>query len=163
MTVHALFEQRPNLPFAERPSLVDEILLTHGPVELLGTFFLEAHQRATAAGVRIVRGTFDEMVAVNAANFDSWFELLPVFLPQNGLVDDEWSECLFGVNDAGEVVASHAVHIFDLGDTTFAEEAQSLRIFYSDPERMRLPNERCEVTSALAHAMRGRVAYSGSA
>ena len=71
--------------------------------------------------------------------------------------------CLIGRNRVGETVATHAVRLYDWASTSFAEEAESLRLFYADPTRMKYPNETCRVSAAAAHDVTGRVAYSGAA
>jgi hypothetical protein len=148
---------------AERRSFIDEVMIQHGPVDLLGRYFLEAHAAATRVGVRLVFGTFEELVATNAANRDSWDLLIPLFDPKYGQVSPTNSICLLGLDSAGFIVVTHAVHLFNWPDTTLACEAAALRINYADPDGMKRPGEQCIVHAPSAHLVTGRVVYSGAA
>jgi hypothetical protein len=73
----------------------------------------------------------------------------------------EQAYCILGRNAAGEVVATQAGRLFSWPDTSFYEEARSLRLFYDDPARQALPREVCDVTAMATKAVSGRVVFSG--
>ncbi len=150
-------------PLVEDRSFINRVAVDFGPSELLGPFFIEADAAARRAGVLLTIGDFSELVAVNRANRLNWPPLIPLFDPCNGALPQEEASCLIGRNRAGEAVATHAVRLYDWRDTSFTEEAESLRLFYADPGGMRLPKETCRVSAAAAHDVTGRVAYSGAA
>lgn len=143
--------------------LIDNLTINHGPVELLGRFFLEADAVSRSAGVTPAIGTFEELFRINSENADSWLPIIPLFDPKNAPLLPENAFCLIGYNQDGEAVAGHAMRLYSWPDTTFKEEAESLRLFYADPEKMRLPGETCIVSSQLARNVTGRVVYSGAA
>ena len=158
--------ERQNVHHQARASgtrFIDEVVVEHGPEDLLGRFFLDAHEACENVGITPYLGTFEELVRLNQENSDNWVPMIPVFDPANGPLENDLAFCIIARNDQGEGVAAHAVRLFDWPDTNFADEAQSLRLFYSDPATMKRPNETCSVTSRLARSASGRVAYSGAA
>jgi len=142
---------------------LDELLIKHGSPQLFGTFFFEAVTKAREAGIEIVFGDFETLVALNAANARNWPPLIPLFDPEFGDLGAQNAFCIFGINRSNEVVATHAGRLFDWTYSHFAEEAQSLRLFYADPARMKLEGEACSVSASTAEQVRGRVVYSGAA
>jgi hypothetical protein len=142
-------------------SLLDGIAIDFGPVDLLGRFFLAADVAARARGITLSFGTLEDLVALNRRHSDTWRPLLPIFDPAYGGTDDGNSFAILGRNRAGDVVATQAARLYPWTKTTFAAEAASLGLFYADPERHRLPNERIAVTAPSAERVTGRVTYSG--
>ena len=142
-------------------SLLDGITLEYGPTELLGRFFLKADAALRARGISLSFATLDELVAVNKRNADTWRPLISIFDPAFGGIKLENSFVLLGRDRGGDVVATQAARLFSWTDTNFATEAQSLRLFYSAPDRQSLPNEQVVVTAATAHNVQGRVVFSG--
>ena len=94
---------------------------------------LAADTEARRRGVLLSFAAMDELVATNKANSATWRPLLPIFDPECGRFDAESAFCLLGRNDAGEVVLTQAARFFDWRDTSFHDEATSLRLFYADP------------------------------
>ena len=73
----------------------------------------------------------------------------PGYCPK-GLAPDR-AFCILGRDGRGEVVATHAACFYDVDERdTLYDVATSSRMFYDDPERMKLPGERCEVTAEIA-------------
>ncbi|MGH6815555.1 MAG: hypothetical protein ACREC6_07615 [Hyphomicrobiaceae bacterium] len=60
-------------------------------------------------------------------------------------------------------MAAHAARLYKWSDTSFFEEIETLRLFYSNPEQLRQPGERVEITATGARILTGRVCYSGAA
>ena len=143
--------------------LLGQIRLDHGPVAMLGRFLIEAEARARASGITLSIGTLDDLLAVNAANSDSWLPLVGVFDPRNGGVSSANSFAILGRNAQGEIVATNAARLYSWPDSSFFDEITSLRLFYSDVERMRRAGESCEVTAQSTRMVTGQVVYSGAA
>jgi hypothetical protein len=141
--------------------MITEIEVDHGPRVLLGRFFLKADTAARERGVTLSFGTFDDLVEVNARNTSSWHPLIPLFDPKNGGFDDENAFCMVGRNGQGEIVATQAARLYRWPDTSFYEEARSLRLFYADPARMKMPKERCEISAESTKFVTGDVCFSG--
>jgi GNAT superfamily N-acetyltransferase len=144
-------------------SILNDLVINHGPTPLLGQFFLRADAEARKQGVHIGFASCAEMVIANEQNRNNWLPLLPLFDPDCGALSDENSFCVLGWNAQGEVVTANAGRFYDWQTTNLVEEARSLRLFYDDPERMRVAGERCEVSAAMATCITGRVAYVGAA
>jgi hypothetical protein len=144
-----------------RPSLINEIVVDHGPRDLLGRFFLKADTVARDRGITLSFGTFDDLVETNARNAASWHPLIPLFDPKNGSLTDDSAFCLVGRNPQGDIVATQAARLYRWPDTSFYEEARSLRLFYADPARMKMPKERCEISAESTKFVSGNVCFSG--
>ena len=145
------------------PSMLTDIRIDFGPQDVLGRFFLLADYALRELGVTLGFGTFDDVVATNNANRDTWRPLLPMFHPDNGLMDQQWAYTLIGRNPQGKTMTVQSARVFDWRQTDVATEARSLRLFYSDPAAMARPNETCLVTTPSAPHLNGLVAFSGAA
>jgi len=157
---------RPANHFVIRPekrSMLADIIVEYGPIDVLGRFFLHAELETRKRGVALELCGPDDLVAANAENRASWKPLVPMFNPKYGIISRENSFSIVGRNAHGEIVTANSIIKYDWESISFVEAATSLRLFYSDPERMRQPGERCIVTSTRARCIRGSVAFSGSA
>ena len=137
--------------------------VTHGPVNLLGRFFLKAYSDALSRGIALSFASSADLIETNKSNPDSWLPLVPVF-------DDRFFDatpdnvfCIVGRDATGRIVATHACRLYDWSGTNFEAEAGSLRMFYCDPNHMRLPGETCEVTAPSAKTITGLTIFSGAA
>jgi hypothetical protein len=149
-------------PPRPRP-LLSDITVEHGPVDLLGRFFLKADTAARERGVFLSFAPLEELVEVNRQNRDTWRPLLPLFDPAVGGATPEESFCIVGRNSRGDIVATQAARLYRWHNTTFHEEAESLRLLYADPERSKQPDETIEVTARDAKKVAGLVIFGGGA
>jgi hypothetical protein len=134
--------------------------IDHGPVELLGQFFLRAEMAARIRGLDLSFGTFEELAAVNIENRKHWAPLLPQFRAGADGLSEETAFCLLGRNAAGEVVATQAARFYDISKSDLQRESESLRLFYGEGPR---PQESaCRMRAPIAKKIKGYVAYSGS-
>lgn len=145
------------------PSILRDIVVERGPIDVLGPFFLHAEVETRRRGVVLEFCTPDELVAANEANRHSWLPLVPMFNPKYGIIADDNSFCILGRNAQGEVVTANSIIRYDWPSTDFVAEATSLRLFYADPERMQQTGEQCIITSSRARSIRGEAAFSGAA
>lgn len=147
------------------PDLVTDITVEHGPPGILGRFFLAADSAARRRGIALSFATFEELLEVNQKNSASWKPLTTLYdyrACPRGLAPDR-AFCILGRNGRGEVVATHAARFFDVDDSdTLHDIAVSLRLFYDEPDRLKNPGERCEVTASIARTIRGRVLINGA-
>src|SRR6185436_12947507 len=91
-------------PPRPRP-LLSDITVEHGPVDLLGRFFLKADTAARQRGVTLEFGTFRELLQVNAENQDTWKPITSMYDPRycpRGL-EPERAFCILGRDARGEV------------------------------------------------------------
>lgn len=142
-------------------SLLEGLRIDYGPVDLLGRFFLKADAALRERGVTLSFATLDDLIEVNRRNSNTWRPLVTVFDPSFGGINDDNTFALLGRDRTGDVVATQAARLYSWTSTTFADEASTLGIFYPDPERQRLPDERIDVTAKSADRLNGQVAYSG--
>ena len=158
---------RPARAFAPSRGILQDIVVEHGAVELLGRFFLSAERMARERGVELSFGTFEELLEVNEQNRDTWKPITTMYDHRHcpvGLGPDK-AFVIFGRDPSGRIVATHAGRIYDLDGSSLKAEAESLRIFYDKPEDAetgKLPGERCEVDSPAAASMQGRLLINGA-
>jgi hypothetical protein len=136
--------------------------IKHGPVGLLGRFFLWADTAARDRGVTLSFGSLHDLMEANRSNSDSWRPLVPVFDEALGGVTPETAFVLIGRNTHGEVVATQAARIYDWPETSLKDEAASLRMFFADPDAAFARGDRCKVTTPIAEKITGRVIFSGA-
>lgn len=150
---------------APQPHLITDITVEHGPADLLGRFFLKADTAARRRGVTLSFGTYAELVEANKKNSTSWKKIISMYDPRycpQGLATDR-AFCILGRDSSGEVVSTHAARFYDVDEgDTLHDVATSSRMFYDDPETMKLPGERCEVSASIARSIRGRVLINGA-
>jgi hypothetical protein len=143
---------------ATRGNLVDTIKRQYGPGDVIRRFLRLGEQR----GISLAFATFDELLAVNAQNRDSWRPLVGVFDPRLNMLEPASSYCILGRNERGEVVSTQAARLYDWRTTSFYDEAASLRFIYKNPEQNKRPGEGIRVTAKEAKDLRGRVVFSGA-
>lgn len=141
--------------------LLSDIMVEHGPVDLLGRLFLKADTSARKRGITLSFAPMQDLIDVNRANPETWRPLLPLFDPACGGITDDNSFCILGHNAQGDVVATQAARLYDWADTSFHEEASSLRLFYAEPGRLKGECERVEVTAPTARKLSGAVIFAG--
>jgi hypothetical protein len=144
-------------------TLFSNIPFNHGPASLLGRALLKGEAAARARGVTLSFARMEDLMAVNAANFETWGPVFPGFDPSLNDLTEENAFCVLGRDPSGKVVATQAGRLYDWTGTSFAEQAESFGLIYRDPDSQRLPAERCKVTALAAKGMDGLVFYSGGA
>ena len=147
---------------AKRAEFISNLSIKHGPRDLLARYFVLADRRLRERGVVLTFGTFRELLDVNMANRSNWLPLTPTFNCSFNELAGDLSFCLVGRDASGTAVASHAGRLFDWRSGSFAEAAESLRLFYDRPESHALTGETCNVTSATARQLRGMASYTGA-
>ena len=141
--------------------LPTEFLTSHGPIDLLREFFTKAQASAQARGIELFLGDFAQLHEINMANQDTWFPLLPILNDEIGGASMQNGFCIFGRDEHGEIVATQAARVFDMQDTNFQAEAESLRLFYADPNKAHVSGERCVVTTDACARVSGTVGFCG--
>lgn len=134
--------------------------IDHGPIELLGRFFLKAEMAARLRGLDLYLASFEELAAVNRENRQHWAPLLPQFRAGADGLSEDTAFCILGRNAAGEVVATQAARFYDISASNLQRESESLRLFYGSGEKP--PDAACRIRAPIARKIRGYVAYSGS-
>jgi hypothetical protein len=104
-----------------------------GCADLAARFFDVVSRQAKQADVSL--RLCEEMAGLselNRKNRGSWPPLIPLFdTAHNPKMLGFW---LQAVNGAGDIVGAYAARAYIWEDTTFTAEAESLRLFYADPE-----------------------------
>ncbi|NPU66322.1 hypothetical protein HL667_15060 [Bradyrhizobium sp. 83012] len=136
--------------------------IDHGPISLLGRFFLAADTAARERGISVNFASLQDLLDINSANSDSWRPLVPIFQPDLGGATADNSFVIIGTDKNGEVVATQAGRYYDWTGTTLFEEAVSLRMFYADPVAALARGDGCKVATPVASTIAGRVVFSGA-
>ena len=139
-----------------------DLVIEHGPIPMLGRFFLQAIGALNELGIALELATPEQLVEANHANADSWHPFVQTFDPQWSDVTTDNQISLLGRKN-GRIVAAHAMRYFDWRQSTYYDEIDSFRLLYRDPEHNRLPGESVTITSTAARSLTGRVAFSGAA
>lgn len=135
----------------------------YGPTAFIGRAMLRIEQAINERGVELEVVTLDDLLDINKQVANGWFPLISIFDPALNDLNRENSFGIVGREKNGEIVACHAARFLDWTNTNFVAEAESLRLFYADPERFRLRPESCQVTSLAAKAISGRISFTGAA
>jgi len=143
-------------------SFLSHVSIDHGPAELLGRLFLRWDDDLRKRGISLSFVPTEQLLYVNRQNSESWRPLFPVFNAEVSGFNEDNGFCLLGRSAEGQVVAAQAARLYNLGDATFREETESLRLLYSDPERLKQPGETCTVAAKSMDRFRGRVVFSGA-
>jgi hypothetical protein len=147
---------------ATRGNLFDTIKIQHGPVDVIRRFLWLGEEEAQRRGISLAFAAFDELLAVNEQNRQSWRPLVGVFDPRLNMLEPSSSYCILGRDQRGEVVSAQAARLYDWRTTNFYDEATSLRFIYQNPEQNKRPGEGIRVTAKEAKNLRGRVVFSGA-
>jgi hypothetical protein len=144
---------------------LSEIVVDHGPAELLGPFFLQAEEEARQRGVQLSFAPLDALREANEQNRDSWRPLIPIFDSRHGGFNSETGFCILGRNSAGEIVATQAARRYDIDGSDFHDLITSKRLIYLDPRDAQAQDEQWHVeTDAIAatKSVSGTVVFSGA-
>lgn len=144
-------------------SFLADVVIDHGPRDILNRMFLTVDTQLRAAGFRLTFGSLDELVAVNRANRANWSPLLPLFDPELNDIAEGDAFALFARAPSGQIAATLAARRYDLEDGTLADKIESLRLFYADPAKSALEGEEMRVSSTVARSTRGVAVFAGAA
>lgn len=151
-----------SLDVSERRSFLADVVIEHGPRDVLGRLFLKVDTALREKGIFASLGDCDELKAVNRANSDTWSPILPLFDPAISNVGRHNCNVVFGRNANGKVVVVHAARIYELGSTPLKDEIESLRLFYRNPAESAWPGEQLICTAPIAARTSGTVVFSGA-
>ncbi|MGH6681215.1 MAG: hypothetical protein ACREDL_20320, partial [Bradyrhizobium sp.] len=150
----------PNIVPENNLRLPDALTIKHGPAPLLGRFVLEGDKAARQMGLRLrLRHDFGELLYLNKREVakKSWFPLVNMFNPEYSDLTPENSYWLSGEDEHGEIMITHAGHVYYWPDRTLEQEANSA--LYGG----RTDGPPCIVTAPDAKSITGVVVYGGSA
>lgn len=85
-------------PVAPPRPLISDITIEHGPVDLLGPFFLKADTAARRRDVHLSFAPMQALVDANHRNHETWRPLLPLFDPAVNGAAEEDTFCIVGRN-----------------------------------------------------------------
>jgi hypothetical protein len=145
------------------PKLITDITVEHGPVDLLGRFFLLADTALRERGVSVSFGSFEDLLRVNEKN-RAWGIMTSMYdyrCCPHGLAPER-AFCIFGRDAHGEVVATHAARVYELGERSMQEVGDAMLLHHDEPERTKQPQESIEVTAPAAKTIRGKLLINGA-
>jgi len=134
----------------------------HGPIELFERFFLRATAAALQQGVSLSFISMDELLAVNAANKDTWRPLVPIFDSRINNLGSQNAYAFVGRNSKGRIVAAQAGRLFDWRRSNFRDEITTLRLFFDNPADAIMRGESVTCDVDRADKVTGLVNYSGA-
>jgi hypothetical protein len=149
---------------APHPRSITDITVEHGPVDVLGRIFLIADSAARERGVSLSFGSFEELLQANEKNRNSWGIMTSMYdyrCCPHGLAPER-AFCLFGRDTHGEVVTTHAVRLYELGECSMREMGDRMLLHHDDPDLTKQPQESIEVTAPSAESIRGRLVINGA-
>jgi hypothetical protein len=155
------FLRRTSAARASKP-FISHASIDYGPAELLARLFLRWDDDLRKRGIHLSFVPAEQLLYVNRQNSESWRPLFPVFNAEVSGFNDDNGFCLLGRNDDGQVIAAQAARLYNLKATNFRQETESLRLLYTDPERLKQPGETCTVSAMSADRFTGRVVFSGA-
>lgn len=150
------------LPQTFNQNFLADVRIDYGPQQFLSRLFLRGDTLLRERGINLQFVPIEMLTEANRQNRDSWPPLFAVFSPELGSINASNSFALIGRNAAGKIIAAQGARFYDVGDHTFREETESLRLYYSDPDRQRLPGESCTITAPSAETITGQFIYSGA-
>ena len=159
------FNTKPELPSLEGVPFLDLIELRHGPIPLLGRFFLLAEQAARDCGVhlRLHRDMASLAEQYPGVDPDRGLPVHPIFDPAHHDLSPENSFWIAGHDGSGRLVATQAAHFFDMTGSTLERELLSMRLWFGEPEKHRAAGTHFIVDCPPATLITGRVVFSGCA
>ena len=146
-------------------SLLDQIELKHGPIALLGRFFLLAEQAARDRGIHLRLHTDMASLVEAYPNVlpGRTVPVLPIFDPAHSELSPQNAFWISGHDDSGMIVATQAARLFDMTGSTVEREFTSMRPFFTEPEKHLAAGTQCLFDCPPANEITGRVVYSGCA
>ena len=146
-----------------RRNFLSEVVIDYGPRDLLAPLFLKCDTELRRVGIDMHFAPIEALVELNkGVDPKTWRPLVQTLDPRLGTYNADNGFCMLGRNAEGEIVAVQAVRLYNFGRSNFKDEAESLRLWYSDPEKMRRPGESCPVSAPSAAQMAGSAVYSGA-
>lgn len=146
----------------QRRPFIEDLIIDHGPTELLGRLFLRVDSELRQRGITMRFASFQDLMDVNLANQDSWHPMFSTFNPGTCQITDDNGYCLLGYDNNGQVVTTQAGRLFDWTQTTMFDELAAMRVLYDDPDQDKRAGERIEVTAEKTKNIRGRCAFLGA-
>ena len=147
----------------EHRSFLADVVIDHGPRDVLGRLFLAADTALREKGMLVSFVDFDELLAVNRANPDSWPPIVPIFDPTVSDINRRNAFALVGRDMSGRPVWAHASRHYSLGGVSLKEKIESLDLFYRDPKASAWPGEAAVCSAPIANEARGEVSCIGAA
>lgn len=145
-----------------RPSFVESLRIDYGPASLLGRFFLYADNLVYEHGIVLEFAPIAEAWRAQIANRSSWALFPPMLDGRLSQISNAMSYCLLGRNRAGDIVASQAGRIYDLGRRSFGDIVQDQSFFYGEGGVPQLGQPICELWAPAAKRISGTIVYSGA-
>ena len=147
---------------APQRSLIDSIEINHGPVGMLGRFFLLADQLITDLGITINRASLADLAGLQSAHKSSWALFPPMLDVRLSAIPEDMSYALVGRNAAGDIVCAQGGRIYSTGDRSLADIVQDQSFFYATGSIPLLNAPRIALSAPSASVITGTFVYSGA-
>lgn len=142
-------------------NFLSDVVIDYGPRDVLSRLFLKADTALRERGIELSFEPVATMIELNEQNSSSWRPLVPILDSRLGSFSDANGFCVVGRNRQGEVVAAHAARLYRFAQSNLHLEGESLRLWYSDPDKMKAVGETCSITCPSARQITGLSVFSG--
>jgi len=142
-------------------SFLDGLRLDHGPVPLLARFLLRADAYLRQQDIHLGFGSIATIAELNEEHFANWGRFAPQLDIRIATLTDADSYCLIGRNAQGDIVATQAGRIYDIGERSLQDIADDRSLYYgANPP----PSDglTCSISAPSARHIKGRFVYSGA-
>jgi GNAT superfamily N-acetyltransferase len=162
MTTNATHSASFNENLSGAPSFLRKLRLSHGPIQQLAKFLLDADNEMRATGIALELADISLIREIHSANADSWISYAPTLDARYADLTDRNSYCFIGRDPAGRAVTVQAGRIYDTGARSLADIAADQSLYYSDNRQPSHNEPRCTLTSPSAVSITGTLVYSGA-
>jgi hypothetical protein len=141
-------------------TVLSAVPVIHGPVGLLGRFFLVATDRLAAEGVTIEFASFEEVATLRLANAENWAFFNPMFNPAIADIPDDRAFCIVCRNATGRIVGTVAAKLLD-ASTRSLKEIVDAGDFYAVRPECNETGIAAYLDAKQANHLRGRLVFCG--
>ena len=147
---------------ATSPSLIENIRINHGPVGMLGRFFLLADQLISDLGITMSHARLADLAALQSGQKSSWALFPPMLDVRLSAIPDDTSYALVGRNAAGDIVCAQGGRIYRTGDRSLADIVHDQSFFYASGSNPGPDAPRITLSAPSASTIAGTFVYSGA-
>ncbi|MGI9409365.1 MAG: hypothetical protein ACR2OV_04780 [Hyphomicrobiaceae bacterium] len=143
-------------------SFLSKLEIKHGPIGLLGRYFLLAERLLRDRGLSIEITGIEQASSTHVENKMSWNAFPPMLDARLSHIDPDKSYCFLGRDSDGQVMFAQAGRIFELGERSFADIISDQSFFYGPAPVVSENAPTCETWSTKAREITGTIVYSGA-
>lgn len=136
--------------------------IDHGPIGLLGRYFLFVDHYLRARGVTLTLASLEDASRLHERNRQSWNLFPPMLDTRLSDIPKSRSYCLLGIDGNGAVVTSQGGQVFDLAGSSLTRLIKDQSFFYGPGGKPGPAQPTCDIWAPVADSITGQVVYSGA-